>query len=478
MSKDLNNNERYLRELTDKYEPVPPPLVWNEIEQILDQNKGKRRPFPILWIFGILLLGAILFINLNEKQGKEIATAEQEIIAIDNLKESDSKSYNRKTKNADTYTSFEQARSVNNSEIFNPLEKEHSTNNSETASLILDKQVGKKVEPKKLKSFVSQEQPSNLLNTSTTDKSLESKTNTKTNTNTTNSNQRVIIAKEGIWGPVIMNPLTEITSEERYNIKVAAIQKINWMQISLETEIPKLDPSENFIDISSLESKDYALLASPWFVELGGGLGSNLSKPVLKTLTQEGFRENTESKWYSWSTSFQLGYQFDNLWYTSIGFDLNQTKNKFDFWRRDITSLSVNANQSLQISKSDFFSIGEIRYTFADIGLSIGKRVNINKWHFSLEGGPIFNLIFNANGKVQVGVLEFSRLEYEEDYFNTRIGIGGRLATMLDYPISDKIWISFGPIYHQYFNTVSSDNNPLEERNAILQLKARLKYNF
>jgi len=211
---------------------------------------------------------------------------------------------------------------------------------------------------------------------------------------------------------------------------------------------------------------------------LGGGIGRNLSNPKVVDPTKGGFRLNTENRWYSWSTSFQLGYQFDNLWYTTIGFDLNQTKNRFDFWRSDVSSLLVDNNQSLQITKGDFFNIGEIRYTFADVGLSIGKRVNIDKWHFSLEGGPIFNVLFNANGKVQVGILEFSRLEDQEEYFNTHIGIGARLSAMLDYPISDQMWISVGPTYHQYFNTVSLDVNPLEERNAILQVKAKVRYHF
>ena len=126
----------------------------------------------------------------------------------------------------------------------------------------------------------------------------------------------------------------------------------------------------------------------------------------------------------------------------------------------------------------DFFSIGEARYTFADVGLSIGRRININQFQLSLEGGPIFNVQFNANGKVQVGAFEFSRLEEQEGYFDTQIGLGARLSAMLDYPVSDQMSISVGPSYHQYFNTVSFDENPLEERNAILQCKARLRYKF
>jgi len=65
MSEDLNNNERYLKEVADKHKPVPPPLVWYEIEQVLDKDKSKRRLYPILWIFGVLVMGAILFISLN-----------------------------------------------------------------------------------------------------------------------------------------------------------------------------------------------------------------------------------------------------------------------------------------------------------------------------------------------------------------------------------------------------------------------------
>ncbi len=86
--------------------------------------------------------------------------------------------------------------------------------------------------------------------------------------------------------------------------------------------------------------------------------------------------------------------------------------------------------------------------------------------------------IYHANGKLHLGGLEFSRLEDQEQYFDTQIGIGARVSAMLDLPIADHLWISLGPAYHQYFNTLSSDANPLEERNAILQVKAKVRYHF
>ena len=215
------------------------------------------------------------------------------------------------------------------------------------------------------------------------------------------------------------------------------------------------------------------------FVEFGVGIGRNLSNPVLVDSIQGGFRLDTESKWYSWSTSVRIGYQFDNDWYTTFGIDLNQTKNKFDFRRLDVSSTAVNLNQGTPPNtQGEFFNTGETTYTYTDIGWSIGKRVNLDRWHFSLEGGPLFNLLLNTNGKIQVGDLEFSRLEQRLDYFNIMIGLGARLSAMLDYPISDNLWISVGPSYHQYFNTISTEVNPLEERNAILQVKARVRYHF
>ncbi len=113
-----------------------------------------------------------------------------------------------------------------------------------------------------------------------------------------------------------------------------------------------------------------------------------------------------------------------------------------------------------------------------DLGLTLGKRVKINKWHFSLEGGPIFNVLFNAHGKVQLGSSEFSRLEDQKDYFSKQIGIGAQLSALFDYPISDHLWLSVGPLYHQYFNAISVAENPLEERNAVLEVNTRLRYYF
>ena len=453
MSEDLNNNERYLKELADKHLSVPPPMVWDEIEQVLDKDKGKRRSILMLWLFGVLLLGAIIFINLKGKKDKESPIVDQDKIINDYQKQSDPNPKDIRTSEIET---------------INEVKQEQNANFSETIPTISENQEEKKLDSENHKSFVTHKHHLNNLNASSVIRSLIA------NTNTFNSNETTVTTKEDIFRPKIS---THPTLEDRNIIQITSFEKLNsiWRLIDIR---PLPDPTEKFTTIVLSESKHNAALSTPWFLELGGGIGRNLSNPVLINPSQGAFRLNTESKWYSWSTSFQLGYQFDNLWYTTIGFDLNQTKNRFDFWRRDVSSLEIGENQSLQITNRDFFNIGEIIYTFADVGLFIGKRANINKWHFSLEGGAIFNVLFNANGKVQVGGLEFSRLEDQDEYFNTSIGIGARLSAMLDFPISDQLWISVGPNYHQYFNRVSSDENPLEERNAILQVKARARYHF
>ncbi len=465
MSKDLHNNERYFKELADKHKPLPPPFVWDEIELVLNKGKGKRRFFPFLWMFGVLLIGAIIFINLRGNKDKETSIVGQETIISDYQNQSDPNPKEIRT---------------TDSEVINEVEQRQNANLSETIPIVSDNQEEHKANSNKLKSFVTQEHQLNNSNTSSVNPSLNANrnTNTNTNTNTFNSNPTAIINKEETFSQKTLTPSTESTLEERHLIQVIASLKMKSLRSPFETGIPLPEQNKNLTDNLSSESKGNTSLAKTWFVELGGGIGRNLSNLALIDPTQGGFRLNTESKWYSWSTSFQFGVQFKNLWYTAIGFDLNQTKNKFDFWRRDVSSLSIDENQSLRITNGDFFSIGEINYTYADVGLSIGKRVNIDKWHFSLEGGPIFNVLFNANGKVQVGASELSRLEDQEEYFKTQIGIGARLSAMLDYPISDQMWVSVGPSYHQYFNTVSSDENPLEERNAILQVKARVRYHF
>jgi len=491
MSRDLNNNERFLKELADNHQPVPPLSVWDGIEQDLDKDKGKRRLFPFLWFFGFLLLGAAIFINLRGKKDKEFPTVEQEKIISDDQKQSDlnpsdirtgdSEAINelilgQNANNSETILSDYQNQSDRNirniksvdSETINEIKQGRNAKSSKTILANSENRVLKKVDSEKLESFANQQSQSNYLNTSIVDRTLE------VNPNTINSNSNAIITKEDISTGMF----SESSLEDRRIIQVPALQRLKLVGIPFERRIPLLDPSKNLTAIFSSESKSNASRATPWFLELGGGIGRNLSNPTLIDSTQGGFRLNSESKWYTWSTSLLLGYQFDNLWYSNIGFDLNQTKNKFDYWRREVSSLLVDENQNVQITTKDYFNIGEIKYTFVDLGLSIGKRISIDKWQLALEGGPILNVLFKANGKVQVEVFEFSRLEDEEEYFKTQIGIGARLSAMLDYPISDQLWISAGPAYHQYFNTISSYNNPLEERNTILQVRARLRYHF
>ena len=89
MNKDLRNNERYLKELADKHKPVPPPMVWDEIEQVLDKDRGKKRLFPFIWTFSVFLVGAIMVIHLSGNGDKAAPLAEQETMSSDYHKQSD-----------------------------------------------------------------------------------------------------------------------------------------------------------------------------------------------------------------------------------------------------------------------------------------------------------------------------------------------------------------------------------------------------
>ena len=469
MNKDLRNNERYLKELADKHKPVPPPMVWDEIEQVLDKDRGKKRLFPFIWTCSVFLVGAIMVIHLSGNGDKAAPLAEQETMSSDYHKQSD-------TNPKDIQTGADVSED-NNEVIHNEVNPEQIKQEqratllktkSETIPSPSNNQGTQKTNAEKPGSYVTQQQ-SIKLNTASVDKSSEA------NTNTSNSNTTAINTKDDISRQSLS---TSSSLEEKNSLQIATLQRLEWVRRSLETSIPHPTLSKNLTAIPLSRYRRRGYLSSPWFVEFGGGIGRNLNNPALVDTEQNRFRLDTESKWYSWSASLKLGYQFDNDWYTTLGVDLNQTKNRFDFFRRDVSSLIVSENERFEITNSDFFTTGETNYTFADIGLSIGQRVHIDKWHFSLEGGPIFNLLFNANGKVQVGDLEFSRLEAQDNYFKTRIGVGARLSAMLDYPISDQLWISLGPTYHQYFSTVSAAQNPLEERNAILQVKAKVRYHF
>jgi len=481
MRKDLHNNERYLKELSDKHKPIPPPMVWDDIEQELDKNKGKRRLFPFIWIFGALLMGTVIFIN-KKGRNNTASLVEQETIINDNQKLRDPNTMDPNTKNirtANSETTNETANESVNGSVNGSINEVNqariksgqSSNFSETIPTVIDNQDEYEVDSERLNPFTTPQQKKQLnnLNSSDAERSINP------NRNTINSNATAINTEDDILSPSVSTPSI---LEDKNIVHLTSLQRLKWISRPLQTVKPFADPSENMTTSPTSKTKGDTSLSSPWFVEFGVGIGRNLSKPILIDTLQGAFRLNTESKWYSWSTSLQLGYQFENLWYTSIGLDLNQTKNRFDILRRDVSSLSVGADQNFQITTVDFFNTGETRYTYADIRISIGKRININNWQFSFEGGPIFNAHFYANGKVQVGSLEFSRLEDQEEYFNAQLGIGARLSAMIDYPISDQLWISVGPSYHQYFNTVSSVENPLEERSAILQLKAKIRHHF
>jgi len=206
---------------------------------------------------------------------------------------------------------------------------------SETTLTVSDNQEGKKVASEKLKPFVTHQHQLSNFNTSGLDRSI--------NANTIDSDATAVLSKEDIFTPRMS---TQSTFEDRNTIRVTPLQRPKWIPRLIVPGIPLPDSSENLTAFLVPEAKGNALLSSPWFVELRGGFGRNLSNSVLVDDTQGGYRLNTESSWYSWSASMQLGYQFDDHWYTAVGFDLNQTKHKFDFWRRGISGLMAIENQS------------------------------------------------------------------------------------------------------------------------------------
>jgi hypothetical protein len=516
MKEKLHNNERYLKELSDQHIPTPPPMVWDEIEQVLDKDKDKRRSFIILWIIGIITFGVVLFIFIGREYDKDDALVQQEMIAQDDQKQRNSNKKNIDINRSETSNEVNQETVTNSAELLqssaynqeggkidtaieqntnisknqkqidpniinfkteitetvNALNQRKNTNASAIPQSSSPNKEESKVSSEKFNLSKIQKYPSKKTDRSTADQSIQE------SINTINSNESSTVIKDVTSNSTLYNQETEAINEDKRVIIVAVLPIVEWKLLTPIRDTPVLYLNERWTSELNSGSKETPSQATLWFVQLGVGIGSNLSNSVSTDATQGAFRLDTERKWYAWSASLQLGYELDNRWYTSVGINLNQTKHRFDLLRRDVSSLLIGAGQNLQITTGDFFNTGETRYTYADIGIYIGKRININKWQCSLEGGPIFNTLFQANGKVQVEDLEFSRLENQEDYFNTQVGIGAQLSAMVDYPISDQLWISMGPTYHQYFNTVSSNNNPLEERSAILQLKTVIRYYF
>ncbi len=330
MSKDLNNNERYLKELADGHKPVPPPMVWENIEEVLEQKKGRRRLFPIIWGSGILLLGLIVFINFKGKKDKEYPIIEQDT-KISNY-QSDPNSDDIKTMDSKTIKKENKDQNVN-------LLESQATNSI--------KQKEQKIDSEKPKTLVTQLHPVKHLKTYLGQESSSS--------NTIVNHGSEITASKDIYGRI---KSTESFSEAINSKLVPNLPRLNWLAKRLAISKPIKDISENLILSPILKAQSNPSLTSPWFIDLAGGIGRNLSDPIVINPAQGALRMDTESKWYSWSTSIQVGYQFDNLWYSTIGIDLNQTKNRFDFWRRDVSGLVVGEDQSFKLPEVTSLALG------------------------------------------------------------------------------------------------------------------------
>ena len=488
MSKNLHNNEQYLQNLSNQGSKVPPAPVWDQIEAELDAGSKSKPLLPWMWIGGLSLLvltsGFWLVNNTTPVEesvqrgvNQALETTEKVLStkAIDNNAKPINKKETAQLIDANLSTNEQKTQKVKKpqqrqkaTQPIIPNENLPKPRSSTKAWVQIDEN---NTSPQKTdRPIIQQAPPSDQIfqQGSTAIKPIlidkdgmrldEKRKSEKSNIDTSNSD-KLILSTGGEEMPVGLNRL----------INPFSVDKV---QPNFDH---RLIPHVEF----ALDNSPVIRQVSPWFIEASGGIGREVASPDVINNTLGNYRIDTEDKWYAWSSAFHIGYQLENNWYGKLGIEVNQTKDKFDYFRKDVTTVIMDSTNSFnhQIVKGDEWSIGEIRYTYLDLSLQIGYRQALGKSVLSMEGGPIFNTQLMAQGKVRIGDREISKME-EQDYFKSNIGIGGRFSVMFDYPLNEHLWLSFGPTYHQYFEGISSESNSLDQRSAVIQARMRLRYNF
>ncbi|MCB9262909.1 MAG: hypothetical protein H6607_11100 [Flavobacteriales bacterium] len=207
-----------------------------------------------------------------------------------------------------------------------------------------------------------------------------------------------------------------------------------------------------------------------FFVGLSGLAGLHNTTMTGGELAE--VRNSTENEWYTWGVRGKIGIMITNSFYTGVGANFIQQKDKFYYAQEAVTRLIVDIDpvtgeptNSYTVS-GKFVSEGEIKYKTFDLGIFAGYRkainANLNKpWYIGIEPMLVFNTKLGVNGKTMATNGEISRAENNTNMYKKSLGFGAFLKLSLEKQLTNKLSFMASPYYRTYFKNWNASGYPV-----------------
>lgn len=113
---------------------------------------------------------------------------------------------------------------------------------------------------------------------------------------------------------------------------------------------------------------------------------------------------------------------------------------------------------------------------FVNIPVSIGYAFKYDNWSFGVEAGASFNILTKYKGQLMRGANDYYDIKEDElKWFKQNVGPSFRGSMQIGYSPTENFQIVAGPSFRS-FVTVSTGDNPLQQRQASLGFQVAARY--
>jgi len=476
--KDFNKLERHLNDLASGQEQDPPENLWDNIEEALPRKKKKKALLFLL--FGLILGYGLIFLVYP---GKNTFADQSSILEAASTKEDNAP--------------FSSEVIVTTKDL-----------QSEASQMKKDETEFSKSIPSSLK--IGNDLSEDWLDKNPNEEKFNQPLAIETSSSSSSSSSNELIDIEDVAYPnssstkiIEASPdtPTQLNPEFSYAPSINVEEQIERNKLDdfypvVISEIPflgigKMDDSREYFVLTEDKKSEVKLFPKPQDESLDSDLRSKyfIDFNVLAGTHATGLEENdttgyyrssTESNWYTWGVSTQVGLRLKNGVYFKTGVEYIDSRDRFSFERSNVKleDLVDTMPNQFSIVGYTYFNVGDISYKQFNVPLSIGAELDKGKFKLGMELSSVFNLKFSAEGKIRTGDLSFSRVENEKGVYRSSLGLGLRAAFTFGMDVHDRGTIYLKPTWSKYFNPTNHVDNPVNSKLNQYYLEMSYRYKF
>ncbi len=476
---DFNKLDKHLNKVAQENEQTPPAFIWNEIDKQLPK-KDDRKKAIWFWLFGIgfLVVGAGFYFLTGfnqEAEGAKITEAYELELAQESKQKATSNDLNPsvpKDLNKSSTSHSKESQATTEDSRDRTETKTDLINNTKRTNL--SSTVMNDSSPGRNNLVVKSENHEGISISDRTTRRKDNMVHSKTKVakyNATVISGQVLddysssILKQS-QSPILV---ADDSAEQLNTDPVARLLLEDVHPLSSLLTYPSVGESVTCnLPLSGLEEKKRSKL----FLDLNVLAG--LHDTAVGTDSLFSYRAPTESVWYTWGASAQLGYHFSDHLYLKSGIEYLESSNKFYFSIADVyliqfDSTSVHSSRS---ERGTYYSRGEQTYKQLNIPLSIGVELQHGRLRWGGEATALFNFRFRSEGKFLAAAKRLSRIE-EAGVYKNSLGLGLRAALMVGYDLGSKSTLYLKPTFSKY---LSNTNKEMQAHSELIQYYAEVSY--